>query len=91
MNTQELTQKIYQIKELQRMAEEINAEMETLTDEIKAEMTAQNTEEMTIDIFKVRWKTVKSNRLDTTALKKELPKIAEHYTKQTESRRFTIN
>lgn len=91
MNTNELTQKIHQIKELQRMSEELTAELESLKDEVKAEMTAQNTEEMTVDIFKVRWTTVKSNRLDTTALKRELPEVAERFTKTTESRRFTIS
>lgn len=91
LNTNELTQKIRQIKELQRMSEELTAELESLKDEVKAEMTAQNTEEMTIDIFKVRWTTVKTNRLDTTALKRELPEVAEKFTKTTESRRFTIS
>lgn len=91
MNKDELVKKLHQIQELKRMAEEINAEMETLTDEIKAEMTAQNTEEMTVDIFKVRWTTVKTNRIDTTSLKKEMPEVAQRFTKTTESRRFTIS
>ena len=41
--------------------------------------------------YKVNWKTFKSSRVDTTALKKELPDIAAHYTKQTTARRFSIN
>lgn len=90
MSTNELTAKVKQIQELKRMQEEIAAELETLTDAVKAEMTERDTSEMVVDCFKVRWTTVKSNRLDTTVLKKELPEIAERYTKTTETRRFTI-
>ena len=91
MSTQELEKKVRQIKELQRMSEELNAELEALKDEVKQTMTEQNTDEMTVDCFKVCWKTVTSSRIDTTALKKELPDVAEQYTQTTESRRFTIN
>ncbi|MBD5128650.1 MAG: hypothetical protein HDT43_01810 [Ruminococcaceae bacterium] len=91
LNTNELTAKVKQIRELKRMQEEIAAEIETLTDAVKAEMTERNTSEMVVDCFKVRWTPVTSSRLDTTALKRELPEIAEHYTKVSESKRFTIN
>lgn len=91
MSQNELTAKVKQIQELKRMQEELAAELETLTDEVKAEMTERNTSEMVVDCFKVRWTKVTTNRLDTTALKKELPEIAERFTKTTESRRFTIS
>ncbi|MCM1165307.1 MAG: hypothetical protein NC299_12385 [Lachnospiraceae bacterium] len=91
MNTQELSKKLYQLKELQRMSEEIAAEAETIKDEIKAAMTEQNTDTLVIDCFKVTWKPVSSSRIDTTALKRELPDIAERYTKTSTSRRFVVN
>lgn len=91
MSTNELTAKVKQIQELKRMSEEIAAEIETLTDAVKSEMTERNTTEMVVDCFKIRWTTVKSSRIDTTALKKELPEVAERYTKQTESKRFSIS
>lgn len=91
MSKTELAKKLHQIQELKRMSEEITSEMESLTDEVKAEMTAQNTEEMTVDIFKVRWKTVTSSRIDTAAFRNEMPEVAEKYTKTTTNRRFTIN
>ena len=43
-----------------------------------------------IDGYKVTWKSVTSERLDTKALKTELPDIAERFLKASESRRFTI-
>lgn len=90
MNTQEMAAKLREIKEYQRMIEEATAEMESLKDEVKAVMTAENTDCLVVDTFKVSWKSVITNRLDTTALKKDLPELAQKYTKTSESKRFTI-
>lgn len=90
MSTNELTSKIRELKELKSMAEEIAAEITTIEDAIKAEMTARETEEMMIDVYKIRWTRVKSNRFDSTAFKKAMPELAEKFTKTTESRRFSI-
>ena len=85
-----LTAKIRELKELKMMAEELSAEITAIEDTIKAEMTAQDATEMVVDIFKIRWTPVTSSRVDTTALKKELPDIAARFTKKIESRRFSI-
>ncbi|MFR8012240.1 MAG: hypothetical protein ACLU8W_10865 [Clostridia bacterium] len=90
MSTNELTQKVRELKELQSLIEQAEAEAEQLKDEIKATMDAQGVEEMTVDVFKIRWKTVKSSRIDTTALKKALPELAQQFTKTTETRRFSV-
>lgn len=90
MNKTELTQKIHQIKELQRMSEELTAELEALKDEVKQTMTERNTDTLVIDRYKVTWKPVTTSRIDTTAIKRECPEIAERFTKTTESRRFTV-
>lgn len=90
MSTNELTQKVRELKELQSLIEQAEAEAEQLKDEIKATMDAQGVEEMTVDVFKIRWKTVKSSRIDTTALKKAMPELAQQFTKTTETRRFSV-
>lgn len=90
MSTNELTKKVRELKELQSLIEQAEAEAEQLKDEIKATMDAQGVEEMTVDVFKIRWKTVKSSRIDTTALKKALPELAQQFTKTTETRRFSV-
>jgi len=90
MGTQELNKKIRELKELKVMAEELAAEITSIEDEIKAEMTARDTEEMTVDIFKVRWTTVNSKRFDTVAFKLENSDLYNRYTKVTESKRFSI-
>lgn len=90
MSANELTTKIENIKTLQTMIDELTAEMETLKDEIKADMTAQGVEEMTISCYKVRYTTVTSNRFDSTAFKKTHADLYSQYTKPTTSKRFTI-
>ena len=87
MSTNELTSKIRDLKELKAMAEEIAAEITTIEDAIKAEMTAR---EMMIDVYKIRWTRVKSNRFDSTAFRKAMPELAEKFMKTTETRRFSI-
>lgn len=91
MNNSEITKKLYQIQELKRLAEEVSAEMETIIDEIKQVMLERDTDEMVIDIFKVRWTTVTTTRIDSASLKKAMPELYEQYSKTTSSRRFTIS
>lgn len=90
MSANELTSKVRELKELKAMAEELEAEITAIENDIKAEMTARNTDEMTVDIFKIRWTKVTSSRFDTTAFKKTHADLYTQYTKQTESRRFSI-
>ena len=90
MSSIELTSKVRELKELKVMAEELQAEISTLEDTIKAEMTARNAEEMTVDIFKVRWTFVTSRRFDTTAFKTTHKDLYEQYTKETVTRRFSV-
>lgn len=90
MSTTEITTKIEDIKTLQRMIEDLTAEMESKKDEIKAEMTARNVEEMTVSCFKVRYTTVTTNRFDSAAFKKTHNDLYEQYTKPSTSKRFSI-
>ena len=90
MGTIELNSKINGLRSLRRMADDLAGEIEALQDAIKTEMTARNVDELTGADWKVTWKAVTSNRLDSTALKKELPDIAARYTKASVSRRFTL-
>lgn len=90
MSKTEMTSKVRELKELKAMADELAAEITSIEDSIKADMTAQGVEELTVDVFTIRYKTVKSSRFDTTAFKKAMPDLAAQFTKQTESRRFTV-
>ena len=91
MSTIEITAKIEALKDLETLIEEAKAEAESLRDEIKAEMLNRDTEELSAGQYIVRYTTVLSNRLDSTAFKKVMPEVYKAYTKQTASRRFTIS
>lgn len=90
MGTLELDSKIRELRELKRMQDELTGEIETIQDAIKAEMTARNVDTLTGADWKATWKAVTSSRLDTAALKKALPQVAEQFTKTSTSRRFVL-
>lgn len=90
MSTNEMESKIRELRELRRMADEIAAEIETLQDAIKSEMTARNTDTLTGTDWKVTWKAVTSKRFDSAAFKKTHGELYEQYTKETTSKRFLI-
>ncbi len=90
MSTIEMDGKIKELRELRRMAEELQVEIDNLQDTIKAEMTARNVDTLAGTDWRVTWKNVVSNRLDSTALKKELPEIAARFMKQNTVRRFVL-
>ena len=90
MSINEMEKKIASLKEWEDLLEEAKAQVETLKDEIKAEMLMQNTEEMTAGKYIVRWTSVLSQRFDSTTFKKEHAEMYKQYTKQTSSRRFSV-
>lgn len=90
MNSMELEAKARELKEWQRLAEEAAETITALQDELKAVMTAQGADELKAGAYKITWKQITSARLDTATLKKELPELAERYTKTTTTRRFVV-
>ena len=86
MSKQDIERKIKLLREMQRMAEE--AQAEALKDEIKAYMG--DSEELTAGEYKITWKPITSRRIDTVALNKALPELAAQFTKTTTTRRFCI-
>lgn len=88
MSTTEITSKVRELRELQALIEEAQAEAETIKDTIKAQMG--DCEELRAGEYKITWKPVESSRIDTSALKKAMPQIAEAFTKTTTTRRFCI-
>ena len=89
MSNPNMEAKVKELMELKRMREELDAEIAAAEDEIKSVMGTEET--LFAGAFKVSWKTFTSSRLDSTALKKSLPEIAERFMKQTTTRRFCVN
>lgn len=76
--------------EYTRMKEEIDAEIESLKDALKAYMAENNTDTVTGTEHRATWKTVKSNRFDSAALKADAPELYAAYVKTSETKRFTF-
>ena len=90
MATNEIISKLNELTELRKMAEDLNAEIEAIQEEIKAHMTEADTDTLIAGQYKVSWKSVTSTRIDTTALRKDLPEVWQEYGKTTTSRRFSV-
>ena len=90
MATNEIIIRLNELTELRQMIEELNAEAEAIQDEIKAHMTEADTDTITAGQFKVTWKSVTSTRIDTAALRKDLPEIWQEYGKTSTTRRFNV-
>ena len=90
MSTIEIVSKIEALREWESLAAEAVAEVESLRDAIKAEMTARGVEEMEAGQYIARYTTVISNRFDSTAFKKALPDVYKAYTKAVTTRRFSV-
>ena len=90
MSNNEIVSKIEELKELEALIREAEAEVEALKEDIKKVLTEQNTEELTAGRYVVRWTSVVSNRFDTTTFKKEMEELYNRYIKETKSKRFSI-
>lgn len=90
MLTKNLDSQIHELRELRRMADELAAAIDTIQDAIKAEMTAAGVDTLTGSDWKATWKPITTSRIDTSALKKALPDLAQQFTRTSTVRRFSV-
>ena len=88
MGINEMEAKARELRQLQVLIEEAQAEAEAIKDSLKAAMGECET--VQAGEYKITWKSVTSARIDTAALKKALPEVAERVTKATTTRRFSV-
>ena len=88
MSINEIESKARELRQLQALIEEAQAEAEAIKDAIKAAMG--DSESIQAGEYKITWKAVTSSRIDTTALKKALPDVADRFTRETTTRRFCV-
>ena len=79
-----------QLAQYNRMAEETAQIIDGLKDKLKAYMTENGLDTLDGDEHKATYKEVTSSRIDTKALKKELPDVADRYMTTTSTMRFTF-
>ena len=85
-----LNETVRELREWKRIADEAAGMIDALTDAIKAEMTAQETDTLTGPDWKVTWKNVNSTRIDSKALKADHADIYAAYSKTSTTRRFVL-
>lgn len=88
MSTNELESKCRELRQLQALIDEAQAEAEAIKDAIKA--AVGDSEAVQAGEYRITWKSVTSSRLDTAALKAALPEVAERFTRTSTTRRFCV-
>ncbi len=88
MTIKEMETKARELRELQALIEEAQAEADSIRDQIKAAMGDNDT--VQAGEYKITYKLVTSARIDTTALKKALPDVVQAFTKESTTRRFCV-
>ena len=80
--------KVEELMDLRKLAEELQNQMEAITDEIKSYMGEEET--MMAGSWKVTWKETVSRRMDTKALKNLLGDALDEYYKTIVTRPFKV-
>ena len=88
MSTKELESKVRELRQLQALIDEAQAEAEAIRDSIKAVMG--DSEALRAGEYSITWKPVTTARIDTSALRKALPDVAAAFTSEVTTRRFCV-
>ncbi len=92
MSEKNLISVIESLKEWEALQEEAAAMVDNLKDQIKAEMTARNVDELTAGQYIARFTTVKSSRFDTKSFKEKFgAELYKSLCKEVTSRRFSVS
>jgi predicted phage-related endonuclease len=90
MSVDMMDQKVKELRKLRRMQEELAAEIEAIQDELKAHMDTHGMDTLLGFDWRITWKAVTSKRLDTGALRKAMPDVAQAFTRETTTKRFVL-
>ena len=88
MTDKQMEAKARELRELLALITEAQSEAEAIKDELKVAMGER--ESVQAGEYKITYKTVKTARMDTTALKKAMPDIFAAFTKESVTRRFCV-
>ena len=77
-----------ELRQLQALIEEAQAEADALKDRLKAALG--DAESVQAGEYRITWKAITSSRIDTAALKKALPDVAERFSIRSTTRRFSV-
>lgn len=85
-----LKAKVQKLQQLQTEISNLTDQAEALKDQIKAEMTARETDELRAGAAVIRWQIVKSSRFNSKSFKAEHADLYAKYLQEQEARRFTL-
>ena len=90
MNVDTMNEKIQELRELKRMQEDLAAEIASIEEELKGHMSACGMDTLLGMDWRITWKADTSKRLDTGALRKAMPDVAQAFTRETTTKRFVL-
>ena len=90
MSINELQTKVKELKNLQRLQEELKNEITAIQDQIKTLMLSRNESEIIAGEYKIRLTPVVSSRFDTTAFKNQYADLYRQFTRESHTQRFSI-
>ena len=90
MSTNEITAKVRRMKRLQTKAEELNAEITAIQDELKALMDEQGIEELKAGEYRIRYAAITSSRFDSKSFRAAYSALYEQFLRPSTSRRFSV-
>ena len=88
MSNHEIESKVRELREMQALITEAEAEVEAIKDQLKAFMG--DLEELRAGEYKITYKPVTSSKLDTKALRQALPDLAAQFSIESTARRFCV-
>lgn len=90
MSVYEVDAKVKELRELRNMEAEVKSAITAIEDSLKAEMLAKNTEVLAGKDYLITWKTIITNRFDSTAFKLTHADLFAQFSHSTTTRRFVI-
>lgn len=87
MTDRQLNNRLSKLAELEAQKKELENQIESLKNEIKADMGQK--EELSTNKYLVKWTSYVQNKLDSRALKEKHPKIYAEFVNPTQCRRFS--
>ena len=77
-------------RELQAAIKDLDDQLDSLKQQMIREMDNRQCDKLPVGPFEIRYTLVESSRLDSTALKQQMPEIAAQFTKSSTSTRFQV-
>lgn len=91
MSDTELITAISDYRQYKRMMEDLEKQINEIKERIQGHMTDLSVDVLSGIDWKVTWKDTNKTTIDSKALKKDHPNIADQYSKTTVSKRFILS